>query len=102
MASAASINPLLQTLAKLGVDVGEADKAQLVGIIENVADADAKAAMDALAQHIVLHGLASTFQNAARSDVTSSEDDIVAILNSNIEGGADAILGWLKQVAGEN
>lgn len=99
MAAADTVAPVLEALAKVGVDVAEAHKAALVQMIEHVADADAKAAMDALADHIVLHGLAGAFQNAARSDVTGSENDIIAILNQNIEGGADAAIAWLKQVA---
>lgn len=101
MTTEEKIAPVLEAFAKIGVDLEEAHQADLEKAIENVADADARAIMDSLAQHIVMHGLASGFQNVARNDVTGSENDIVALIDSNIVGGVEWFDGWLRKVAGE-
>jgi hypothetical protein len=99
MASPDTVAPVLAAFAKLGVDVGEAHKADLVKMVENVADPDAKTIMDALAANLVEHGVAGMFQNAERNDITSSEGAVIAMINANIEGGADALLAWAQSVA---
>ena len=101
MATSNSVDLVVEAFAKIGVDLTEAHRAELVQMIENVADPDAKAIMDSLAEHIVLHGLAGAFQSAARNDITSSENDIIGVINSNIAGGVDALDAWLRKVAGE-
>jgi hypothetical protein len=100
MAPQEKVAPVVAALAKLGVDVGEAHKAELVQMLENVADPDAKTMMDAFAANLVEHGIAGAFQNAERNDITSSEGAAIAMINANIEGGADALLAWGQKVAG--
>ena len=99
MASANLIAPVVSALEAAGANLLAADKAQLEGLIEPLADADAEAIMNALAAHVNLNGLAGALQNPLRNAITGSEPQVASLINENIDGGFNALEAWLEQVS---
>lgn len=93
------IAPIITAAEKAGVKLIDEDKAQFEKMLEPLADADANAVVNAIADHIVLHGAAGMLQSPLRNALTGSESALDDVINQNVEGGIDSIESWLAGLA---
>ena len=92
---------LVSALAAVGVELLDEHKEFLEQIVQRYANADTVVVMNALADHLVLHGLAATIQQPIRDTVRASEPQVAAAIGKNVDDAIEALEGWLKKVAAE-
>ena len=100
MAAANVAAPLVAALESTGATLLAQDKAALEAFVEPLADADANAVVGAIAAHVQLGGLAGMIAPAMRNALTGSEPAIDNVINTNVDGGFDALEALLTRLAG--
>ena len=99
MADPSTAAPLIAALEGLGVKLIDADKQRIEAYVEPLADSDANAIINAIAEHISLNGMASVVQTPLRNALIGAEPNVDSVINANIDGGFDQLEALLTNLA---
>ena len=91
--------PIVVAIEAAGAALLESDKAAIEKFIEPLADDDANKIVSAIAAHINMNGIAGMVAPALRNALVGSEPQLDTIINSNIEGGFNALEALLSAKA---
>lgn len=91
--------PVWAKFAQLGVAVAPEVAQKLETFIKPIADKDANTIVTAIADHVEMHGIAGMMDGTLKNALIGSEPTIDNVINTNIDGGADALVELFKSIA---